>query len=152
MACRIRRSCVCGFRVTFAATNYASALTSSNNSCHSPDSLAPHLGLLRVFPMVTFPPHLLYNSPRLNDLAIRSNEYLTSKRLLLITFRFRATIPHGIGAPATYRRAALLINSLPALFSELCVDSAPSASLYPEPRRERYPLPEKHQNSNFNYL
>src|SRR5216684_3239867 len=93
MACRIRRSCVCGFRITFAATNYASALTSSNNSCHSPDSLAPHLGLLRVFPMVTFLPHLLYNSPRLNDLAIRSNEYLTSKRLLLITFRFRATIP-----------------------------------------------------------
>ena len=91
--CRIRRSCVCGFRITFAATNYASALTSSNNSCHSPDSLAPHLGLLRVFPMVTFLPHLLYNSPRLNDLAIRSNEYLTSKRLLLITFRFRATIP-----------------------------------------------------------
>src|SRR6266852_5263710 len=85
MACRIRRSCVCGFRVTFAATNYASALTSSNNSCHSPDSLAPHLGLLRVFPMVTFSPHLLCNSPRLNDLASRSNEYLTSKRFLLTT-------------------------------------------------------------------
>jgi len=31
------------FRVTFAATNYASALTSSNDSCHSPDSLDPHL-------------------------------------------------------------------------------------------------------------
>src|SRR5260370_36558545 len=105
--------------------------------------------------MVTFPPHLLYNSPPLNDLAIRSNEYLISKRFLLTTFRLRATIPHAIGAPATYRRAALLINSLPAPFSELCVDSAPSASLYPacpEPRRERYPLPEKHQNSNANYL
>jgi hypothetical protein len=35
--------CVCGFRVTFAATNYASALTSWNNSCYQPDSLAPHL-------------------------------------------------------------------------------------------------------------
>jgi hypothetical protein len=38
--------------------------------------------LLRVFPVVTFPPHLHYNSPRLNDLASRSNEYLTSKRFL----------------------------------------------------------------------
>jgi hypothetical protein len=43
--------------------------------------------------MVTFPPHLLCNSPRLNDLAIRSNEYLASKIFLLTTFRFRATIP-----------------------------------------------------------
>ena len=47
--CRISRSCVCGFRVTFAATNYANALTSPNNSCHSSDSLAPHLA---------FAPHL----------------------------------------------------------------------------------------------
>jgi hypothetical protein len=37
--------------------------------------------------MVTFLPHLRYNSPRLNDLAIRSNEYLTSKRFLLTTAR-----------------------------------------------------------------
>ncbi len=107
---------------------------------------------LRVSRFVSFSPHLLCNSPRLNDLAIRSNEYLASKIFLLTTFRFRATIPHGIGAPATECRAAFLINSLPALFSELCVDSAPSASLYPEPRRERYPLPEKHQNSDVNYL
>src|SRR6266481_3563023 len=69
--CRIRRSCVCRFRVTFAATNYASALTSSNNSCHSPDSLALHLGFAPGFRIVTFPPHLLCNSPRLNDLASR---------------------------------------------------------------------------------
>jgi hypothetical protein len=38
------------FRVTFAATNCASALTSSNNSCHSPDSIAPHLGFAPDLP------------------------------------------------------------------------------------------------------
>ena len=42
--------------------------------------------LLRVFPIVTFSPHLRYNSPRLNDLGICSNEYLTSKRFLLTTY------------------------------------------------------------------
>src|SRR5260370_19251262 len=99
-----------------------------------------------------FHPIFFTTSPRLNDLANRSNQYLTSKRFLLITFRFRATISHGTGAPATECRSAFLITSLPALFSELCVDSAPSASLYPEPRRERYPLPEKYQNSDVNYL
>src|SRR6266481_5814765 len=77
--------------------------------------------------MVTFSPHLRYNSPRLNDLAIRSNEYLRSKRFLLTIFKFCATIPHGIGAPATFRPP-------PAPFSDLCVDSMPSAS-------RRYPLP-----------
>ncbi len=46
----------------------------------------PHSSvLLRLFPIVTFPPHLLCNSPPLNDLARRSNEYLTSKRFLLTT-------------------------------------------------------------------
>ncbi len=102
-ACRIRRFCVCGFRVTFAATNYANALTGSNSSCPSPDSLPRTSVLLRVFPVVTFPPHLRCNSPRLNDLAIRSNKYLISKRFLLTTTPIRATIPHGIGAPATFR-------------------------------------------------
>ena len=63
--------------------------------CHAADSLAPHLGLRvphpcglckgGVFPMVTFSPHLRHNSPRLNDLAIRSNGYLISKRFLLTT-------------------------------------------------------------------
>jgi len=38
------------FRATFAATNYANALTSSNNSCHSPDSLAPHLAFAPGLP------------------------------------------------------------------------------------------------------
>jgi hypothetical protein len=45
--------------------------------------------LLRVFPLVTFSPHLRYNSPRLNNLAIRSNEYLRSKRFLLTTAPIR---------------------------------------------------------------
>src|ERR1700687_3100304 len=35
--------------------------------------------------MVTFAPHLHHNAPRLYDLAIRSNGYLTSKRFLLTT-------------------------------------------------------------------
>src|SRR6266849_4181155 len=61
-------------------------------------------GRLRVFPMVTFPPHLRYNSPRLNDLAIRSNEYLTSKTFLLTIFLFRAIISYEIGAPAPSAR------------------------------------------------
>ena len=52
--------------------------------------------LLRVFPMVTFSPHLRYNSPRLNDLAIRSNEYLTSKRFLLTTAPIRSMIARVI--------------------------------------------------------
>ena len=39
--------------------------------------------------MVTFSPHLRYNSPRLYDLAIRSNEYLISKRFLLTTAPIR---------------------------------------------------------------
>ncbi len=53
----VQRSCVphtpvlrVPFRVTFAATNYPRALTSSNNSCHSPDSLAPHLGFAPALP------------------------------------------------------------------------------------------------------
>src|SRR5258707_1148290 len=41
--------------------------------------------LLRVFPIVTFSPHLLANSPRLKDLRSRSNEYLTSNRFFLTT-------------------------------------------------------------------
>jgi hypothetical protein len=45
--------------------------------------------LLRVFPIVTFSPHLRYNSPRLKDLASRSNEYLTSKSFLLTTAPIR---------------------------------------------------------------
>jgi len=60
----------------------------ANNLCHFPDSLAPHLGLAPGL-TVTFSPHLRYNSPRLNDLAIRSNEYLTSKSFLLTTAPIR---------------------------------------------------------------
>jgi hypothetical protein len=76
-------------RVTFAATKEATALT-KNNSSHSPNSLAPHLGLAPRLAIVTFSPHLRYNSPRLKDLAIRSNEYLTSKRFLLTTATIRS--------------------------------------------------------------
>jgi len=91
---------MCGSRVTFAATNYASALTNSINSCHPLTRLPRTSVLLRVFPMVTFPPHLLHNSPRLNDLAIRSNEYLTSKRFLLTTILFPAIERREDRAPA----------------------------------------------------
>ena len=91
---------MCGSRVTFAATNYASALTNSINSCHPLTRLPRTSVLLRVFPMVTFPPHLLHNSPRLNDLAIRSNEYLASKRFLLTTILFPAIERREDRAPA----------------------------------------------------
>jgi hypothetical protein len=40
--------------------------------------------------MVTFLPQPRCNSPPLNDLAIRSNEYLTSKRFFLTILRFDA--------------------------------------------------------------
>ncbi len=50
--------------------------------------------------MVTFSPHLLCNSPRLNDLASRSNEYLTSKRFFLTISLFRAIEGREHRAPA----------------------------------------------------
>ena len=50
--------------------------------------------------MAVHPPLCLRNSPRLNDLANRSNEYLTSNRFLLTTRRVPAIISHEIGTPA----------------------------------------------------
>ena len=157
--CRIRRSCVCRFRVTFAATNYASALTSSNNSCHSPDSLALHLGFAPGFRIVTFPPHLLCNSPRLNDLASRSYEYLISKRFLVTTAPIRATIPHEIGAPTRFaRRLRMPLSAVPFRFPSLrpllqVRGSAPlccrgvSCGVSP-----RHPPPTTHHPLSSNYL
>jgi len=113
--------------------------------------------------MVTFSPHLRYNSPRLNDLAIRSNEYLTSKRFLLTTTPIRwydflcyleetsLTLP---AAPALtlafsitcslstffFRLLPFVFNSLQPLFQKhpgggyLCDTLATSASpRYPSP-------------------
>jgi hypothetical protein len=97
--CSHRRNCRRGRRLDHAVWGVQN-LPTANRRCEKAFRIAnrrlstpaipltrlpPHLGLLRVFPVVTFPPHLLYNSPRLNDLASRSNEYLTSKRFLLTT-------------------------------------------------------------------
>src|SRR5713101_7874177 len=114
-------------------------------------------------PNVTFSPHLLCNSPRLNDLATRSNEYLTSKRFFLTTVKFRATIPYEVGAPASFHPPGHSLSSrkqstpffssnpnLPAVAGLLFTPLAQLAqSLEASAVREGL---QKHQNSDINYL
>src|SRR5260370_39218523 len=90
------------FGLTLAATNYASALLARTIPAIPLARLTRTSVLLRIFPIVTFPPHLLCNSPRLNDLANRSNEYLRSKRFLLTTAPIRTMVARVISnKPAT---------------------------------------------------
>ena len=92
-------------------------------------NLAEHRFLSRVSEMVTFSPRPRYNSPRLNDLANRSNEYLTSKRFLLTTILFPAIEGREHRAPArSVPRSPTLSHRTP-----------PAAS-----SARRFPLPTTH--------
>src|SRR5216684_295681 len=113
--------------------------------------------LLRVFPIVTFLPHLLCNSPRLNDLASRSKGYLISKRFLLTTAPFCASIACEIGAPTRFaRRSRTPLLALPLLFQTSRLSQAPgsahlcfggSGGMSP-----RHPLPTTHHPLSSIYL
>jgi hypothetical protein len=79
--------------------------------------------------MVTFSPHLRHNSPRLNGLAIRSNEYLRSKGFLLITAPIRCydflcyldetslTLPAAPALTLAFSIACSLFPLIPQLLS-----------------------------------
>src|SRR5216684_2325434 len=61
----------------------------------------PQTSVLRLgLSTCSLSPLRLYNSPHLNDLATRSNGYLSSKIFFLTTDPFHATLRHEIGAPA----------------------------------------------------
>jgi hypothetical protein len=88
------------------------------------------------------PPLRLGNSPRLNDLANRSNGYLTSNRFLLTTGLVGATIWYEIGAAAN---ASVWSPAFPALpFAQACSRRSTPFVLtttYPSPRGVRIAFP-----------